>query len=127
MDVSLYFSCERFIRLFIYELVFIYIYSVCAPAKINAFPPFLPPFSHISLLWIIKWLLPEFNLEATHSWAFLIPLDLWRPRSQMGLSQSEGRGRQPRAGENERREKRQKEVEKAGLQPVTPHTFIGCH
>lgn len=45
----------------------------------------------------------------------------------MGLLQSEGRGRQPRAGENERREKRQKEVEKAGLQPVTPHTFIGCH
>lgn len=100
----------------------LFIYSVCAPAKINAFPPFLPPFSHISLLWIIKWLLPEFNLEATHSWAFLIPLDLWRLRSQMGLLQSEGRGRQPRAGENER-----KEVEKAGLQPVTPHTFIGCH
>lgn len=73
MDVSLYFSCERFMCLFIYELVFIYIYSVCAPAKINAFPPFLPPFSHISLLWIIKWLLPEFNLEATHSWAFFNP------------------------------------------------------
>lgn len=83
-------------------------------------------FSPLSV-WIIKWFLSRFNLEATRSWVSLIPLDLWRlALFERLLSKSE------RPGSSHRPQKMREDQREVGLQPapplpVTPYAFIGGH
>lgn len=74
LNINLHFSRNTYP--FVYEVMFIHNISISVPAKVNVFPHYSYLFPLVGLLWINKCFLPQFNLEATHSWVSLIPLDL---------------------------------------------------